>query len=558
MEKPKVVDILELWSNTRTYYGTMMAELATKRDYVNGNYKIEIPEEIRGYTYKSPKPFVKVHKGSVQLVTEYPRFSLPTGYEADQRNAIDNELILKFCNQLFKEAEKQNDIPPLRSVAYDMLQYGTTDLELHWMEGEYKAGRWPFYMKAVNAETVYMLPDGSYFKYYTRRISEVMEHLKKLNYGKSKPVVQWDESKKQNDDTVEWLEYRIPGEWRMVFVDEDPIFVDEVQKDEEVTFLSQKYSGWAGTTPDGKPEDLAVGINDHTFDLVKFESVLTTTLAAGVAKNILPTPKVLASQADMIEYPEYVGDKLTLPHMGALEYEPPPPVNQDAYQMLNLVRTDVDNMTFNPALQGRNQANVQSGTHAAVLTGQDMKTFRPVRKALELMVQEVLIAGLKMIEKFADKGIKINSTDTIRKSNLKFPLPIMVDLEPQDPEREEAKNMALLKFWVSGAIPWVVFAHRSNLLEDVGVESARRMMLVEMALNHPQVQMMMAEKALQEWALKEEGEAIEQAGKELGTQGQTGETFGTRDGRALGQAQNMLNQTAAGGGMEEVQGVVQQ
>jgi len=554
-KKPNVEDILSLWRGTEKYYNKMMADFRVKWDFAHGNFLVKVPTEVKDYVYKTPKPYTKVHKGAVQLVTEYPRFNIPQGYGATEKDSKKHDLMMKFGDRFFKESEIHNSIPPMRSAAVDILTYGATSLEIHWLKDEYKAGKWPYRLRIVNAETVYPLPDGSYFKMYRRRVIDVMEHIEKLNFGKPNNFVEWTPlgrsgyKRYEDDAEVEWLEfYDVVGKWKAIFVESDPVFVNEVLPDGNVTKLVHKFSGWAGSTPDGKPEFQAVGINDANFDMYKYESQLMTIVASGVAKNVLGTRIISESAADRVKFPEYVGDDLIEPFPNAVRNEPAPQVNQDAYQLIQWIRSDEDETTFKPSLQGTNQANVQSGTHAAVLTGQDMKTFRPIRKQLELMVQELVIAAFYMLIEHATDGIKLNNKDTIRPSSVMLPIPLIVDLEPQDPEREEAKNMALLKFWAQGAIPWEVFAQKSNLLADIGIESARRSMLVERALNDPQVQQIMAQKALQEWALAEQQEAAQMAQQELGQPQQQEEVFGTRDGRAMTEASGILNQTAQGAG----------
>ena len=546
---PSTDKLIETVRQAEEYYKPLMDAMAIKRTFADLEYEITIPESISAH--KSITPRTKVDKAAEQMITDIPVFRVDLPSRQTIRSEREGDILRKFARYLFAQAERQNDMPPMKECAINLCIYGAACLEALWLADKHDNDEWPILIRALNPETVYPpLRDGSVIKHFSRKVIDVGETVELWNEGrKGAKVVEWDKGSMGLSDDVEWWEYW-HRDYKAIFIGSlvggnrlQPFYTREIVPNPwGVVPQDYRFSGWGSASKSGGPEAKARGVNDFLFDAYQVESTVKSMRIAGVIKDVIGE-KVIKKDAferNEIERPTDFGQPWIVESMDDIKNLEHTHVNPDSYSISGELKSEIDDQTFHGGIHG--QAQGRSGVHDLGLIGQELKMWRPPRKQLELMIEGIIERCFTYTQKYGP--VRLSGKDRIRPEDIHLPVNSHVSLEPVDPDKQISTLLATAELAVKGLWSWSFWTENAGVVEDITGE--RKMRWVDWIFQDPGVRQTVAQAALDNWMLQTRAEGLrEEAEKREGV----GESLATRESYLQGLPEDTLGQIGGFGGI---------
>jgi len=481
-------EILTLYDDLKTYYTEMHGRFRRVYDLVNLNYDINVPEGYRAYKPPTPKSKLDTVVGQLQP-KEFKIKVVPLKVTDVEKDRAKNLEALHYHNLTRIEASMNTSI--IGKSFKHVLQYGMAVKKgpfydaMHQLilptkkprgtsDGEWSdlLERWaiqqktecPYIVSLVHPLNIY--PDPIVFgekqpkprfmmEAYKRKAIDIEQAL----YGVGKKNGwEWRIPDTRHDfSDLEYMEY-----WD---IDICKIFVDGKYAGSFPNMYGYipyeiAFSGFGDDSPDGKPEDKAIGILWPIRDALELEGQgLTTEAVAMQLYGIMP----------MWIPEEYHGMKVDM-KPGALNAtvvkpEPLMEMHKEVGDVVQVVlaraREYAEEGTFGQVIGGQKLAGVSSGIFEQLLVSQAKKRFAPVIKALQDSWSKVTAKCAKIVEKIIEKSpindIKVGDIKGYYYNTVNFETSEQIELKFNVDMRNAMKgqvSMATMnELWPVGQIP---------------------------------------------------------------------------------------------------------
>lgn len=520
MTKPTIQDINTLYNGLKDkVYAQMHANMETCHKMYNLDFasSVSVPD---GFTsYIPPTGYWIVQTGASQLITDSPTVDVEaiSDTEKAQKSA---DIMREFAEFLLQQMEIQNETSPLKECATNMCSLGMAVLKgplfnaAQWKAIERRKGEsesdfkdrvkasniekrsnFPIYFRAIDPRTFYPDPSGRKlfaFECYTRLAIDVNATWPQwAGYNTTTPFAE-----------VKWLEawWR---EWRSYLADEKAVFGSEVMPN-VFGFIPYAwgYSGWGKTSPDGKPEDKAVGLINPIVSALEEEARFKSAMSNHFQQNVYQPYAVDPSIKGEIKVgPGDINTNVPVKD-GKIEGIAPFPVariNPDTYPILSSVLQDIQNTSGSALLSGQSPSGDTSGYLQGILVGQGRIKFRPPLRALENMASTVIRNTLYMIKHVIKQPIPFAGGKIIRPEDILEPIIVHVSLEPQDPAENDRKIQLGTQLEARGIISKRLMREEYAGVSDV---EESQQILVEKIKEMPQYQALLLGQAMETYEMQ--------------------------------------------------------
>ena len=541
--KPTIQDIQDWKQKLETdIYAAMFAKMREVRDYYQLNFSVDnIPSGFAQHI--PPTAYTKIETGVNQIITDVPEVQVIES-ATTQKASANRDATQEFCNYCLQQWELMNDTPPAREAAKNLMVYGLgyvkgpLYLPRMWgappqsKEGENesdynkrvslyemrKRANFPIILRAIDPLTA--LPDPS------GRLGFVIEFYKRLAGDVKSMWPEWDMGKWQPFDEVDWLEYW-DEDWRYFEADGKPILKGGVMRNlYGFVPYGMAYSGFGKSSPEGKPEDKAIGLLHPVLSSLRAEARQMSAWDAHLLLNIfgryLTTEDPTKVIPDMS--PGAINQVPSLnPANPSIALMPQAAINRDLYAYLPMVQRNIDLATVGLSLGGERPQGVGSGYHEGLLIGQGRLKFRSPRRALENIFSRALTNACYLLSRVVQEPMPLVGKKIIKPEQIEEPVVITLNFEPQDPEENDRRLQHGLAMWTQGAISWETAA-KDYWRIDQPTEEFKKIM-VERVLRRPEIEATLGMAAVEDWGMREMLNLIQQQEKQLGQP--TGEGLGT-------------------------------
>lgn len=467
IEKPNTQEITDTFVALRDkVYSELHSKMRRYRDLHNQIIDCAQPKDWP--THIPATGLRLVRWATNQLVTDAIEVEIIPGTQhvKDKDNAERQSL---FADKCLTEWDLAADNPIWKETAQNMMLYGlgvvkgplfdpsawgsikdNAPKEEIQSRNLRKKLNFPLLVKPIDPLTFFPDPAGRFaIEAYTRFAGEVKEDIARWNEGKRTPIAyDWGSGIKDYEEIL-WLEY-YSNSWRCFIVLEGPgsnaisMPILDVQRN-VYGFLpyAWKFTGWGKTSPDGKPEEKAVGILTGLESDIEQQArgltALDNQVRAHVYQRLLaPEDAADSIRANISNSPadiSYIPRDAMPGQSGGISLWPQPTVNPDLFSMLALSQNDIEQITGHPAMAGGG-AQGESGYRAMLRIRQGGLNFRPPRRGLENMIITILTNSFRLLVNLIDETMPLRGDKTIKPDQINEPLDLKVKLEPQDAEED--------------------------------------------------------------------------------------------------------------------------
>lgn len=548
MSKPTISYINTIYTGLRDkVYSAMHANMTACHKLYNLDFESDIETPDGFSTYIPPTAYWIVQTGANQLITDSPTVEIEAinDTEKAQRSA---DIMREFSLFLLSQMEIQNDISPLKECAMNLCVMGMGVLKgplfnaAAWKaierkhgesEADFKArskaltlerrNNFPIYFRAIDPRTFY--PDPSGQKQFA------VEYFSRLSLDIRGAWPEWSGFREDAPfEDVNWLEYW-SKDYRAYLADEKAVFKNEVIPN-VFKFLPYAwgYSGWGKTSPDGKPEDKAVGLLNPIVSALMEEARFKTAMSNHIQQNVYPSYAADKGIIGEIKIgPGEVNQNVRV-REGRVEdiaLMPQGRINADAYPIAAMVIQDIQNTSGSALLSGQSPTGDTSGYLQGILVGQGRIKFRPPLRTLENMASKAIRDTLYMIKHVIKQPVPFAGGKVIRPDDILEPIVVYVSLEPTDPAEDDRKLRSGLELMLRKVI-----SIRTMREEYAGVSDVEegKQILIEEIKEMPQYKALLLGEALEEYELQ----ALVGKLKQLGASGIASQATPYMEGAAQG------------------------
>lgn len=496
-------NILKRITQAEAYHANRIASLKKKRQYFTLNYSFYAPPQVQVFKSKSIVPATKVDKTANQIIVDIPRFeiALPQGYyEIDQTRRDKQLYALKL---LWHESRMRNKIPPEQDASIHISGYGEFCFSIWWDDESYESGEWPFILRSHNPETIYPISEHEVCEIYTCKVADLEEMMELFNSGKRKKVLDYNRKGRSLDTNIDIKKY-YSSDARAFYVDGHPMFVKEGYQSlyQKVCPYVYGVSGWAGSSPEGNPEDESRGVLDMILDAINDQSYMQTMVKAKVARDIVQKRKIL--RVANIDEGENIFDDVIVDNMNDIMPMEPTDIDRSAYDYMAMLTQQINENTFGAGIQGVRQG--YSGTQEAFLTGQEMRFIRPPRVQLQNAMAKISQKFFEIISEVADGPVRYQGRPIIKPNDIVHPVWVNVSLDPIDRAKQNAEIMTLKELYAVGLLSWESFHIKAGIVDDISQE--HRLVIVNEMLHDKTLLQALGAEVLQEFAIREKTDAM--------------------------------------------------
>jgi hypothetical protein len=460
MKKPDVSEIVTLYTGLKdNVFATMHANMENCHRMYDLDFaeKVHTPEGFDKYI--PPTSYWIVQTGANQLITDSPTVEIEaiSDTEKAQKSA---DIEREFAEFLLKQMEIQNEASPLKECAVNLCSAGMAVLKgplfdagawktIEKKDGEPEAdykervkannvdkrNNFPIYFRAIDPRTFYPDPSG--------RKTFVIESYTRLAMDIKNNWPAWEGYKDNMPfQEISWLEYWSKG-FRSYLADSKEVFGAGVIPN-VFNFLPYAwgYSGWGKTSPNGKPEERAVGLLNPIISALEEEARFKTAMGNHFRQNVYQPYAVDPSIKGEIKVgPGEINQNVPV-RDGKIDGIAPFPVariNPDTYPILSSVLQDIQNTAASALLSGQGPLGDTSGYLRGIDIGQGRIKYRPPLRTLENMASQVIRNTLYMIKYVIKQPVPFGGGKFIRPDDILEPIIVNVSLEPEDPAENDRK-----------------------------------------------------------------------------------------------------------------------
>lgn len=534
---PTLNDILTLYTGLKdTVYAQMHRNMEDCHTMYNLDFedRIDVPKGFK--VYVPPTAYWIVQTGSNQLITDSPTVDVESVSDTEKaQKSADIER--EFAEFLLKQMEIQNEVSPLKECAinicgsgmcvlkgpiFDIKAWRVLERKQGESESDYKErvksdniekrSNFPFYYRAIDPRRFYPDPSGK------RQFA--FESYKRMALDVKSSWPQWDGY--SNDTPFKELDW-IEGwhkDWRTYLADTKAIFSKDVIPN-LYGFIPYAwgYSGWGKTSPDGKPEERAVGLLNPIISALEEEARFKSAMGNHFRQNVYqPYAKDPTIDGDFTMGP---GEIIETPvKNGLVDGIAPFPVariNPDTFPILGSVLQDIQNTSASALLSGQGPNGDTSGYLQGILMGQGRIKFRPALNTLELMASTVIRNTLYLIKHVIKQPVPFAGGKIIRPDDIMEPIIINVSLEPTDPAENDRKLKSGMDLHSRKII-----STRTMREDYAGVSDVEEseQILIETIKAMPQYQALLLGEAMENYEMKALVEKLKQLQNSGGIAGQ--------------------------------------
>ena len=431
----QIEDIKEIYGSLQTIYSAMHTQMQRNMDVYHLKLNAAAPQDFPSIIPATAKRIIR--QGVNQLITDTPVVVVECG-ETKAEQEMSGTLT-EVCHVLLQQWDEQNGIPPAQEIAFNLCLHGMAAKNNIFNPA--CEGLEALQISVPSPINYYPDPAGKFdlivYQLYVGEIKEMVERWKKEH-----PKGGWNDLPftRKDTDTATWVEF--------VSAKQKGWYVLEGQEGYPVSQLKEnpmgikptysRYSGWGITSPDGKPEEKAIGLYDGIVSSLEAQARGLTAVDNHLRLNV---------------YGRYFGKKgmLTKETIGvtpgsitlvddpktALEPFPETRVNPDLWNYLPLLEDDIEAMTYNRAVMGGGAVQ-ESGLKSMTRIRQASLNFRPVRRSLELIMGESLKTAISLMknEILMGKTLKYSGKKSLDPTKVPDKISIKVKYEAVDPEED--------------------------------------------------------------------------------------------------------------------------
>jgi len=316
----------------------------------------------------------------------------------------------------------------------------------------------------------------------------------------------WPEWKGYNAENpfeqIPWLEYW-SRDWRSFIADETAVLNGEVIPNVyNFSPYQYKYSGWGKSSPDGKPEEKAIGLLNPIVSALKEEARFKSAMGNHLRQNIYqPYAKDPTLKGDEIRFGP--GDVNEMPvkdgKIQGIALFPVAQINTDLFPILASYLNDIQNASGSALLSGNSPSGDASGYLQGILVGQGRIKYRAPLRGIETIVSEAIRKALYMVKYVIKQPVPFGGGKFIRPDDIMEPIIVNVSLEPVDPAEDDRKMKLGLELHSKDIISTKKmreeYAHVSDQEESAQI-------LVEAIKAMPQYQALLLGEALEKYEMK--------------------------------------------------------
>jgi len=520
MDKPDISKITTLYTGLKDKVYSQMhenMELCHKMYNLDFAEKIEVPAGFQ--VYIPPTAYWLVQTGANQLITDSPvvKVESVSDSEKGQQSA---DIVKQFAEFLLKQMESQNEASPLKECAMNLCTMGMAVLKgplfdaNSWKTVEPKAtesnedfnarkkiadlekrNQFPIYFRAIDPRTFYPDPSGR------RRFA--IERYSRLAIDIKNNWDAWGGYDANNPfQEIAWMEYW-SDEYRSYLADDKAVMAEDVIKN-VFNFLPYTwgFSGWGKTSPDGKPEDKAIGLLNPIISALEEESRFKSAMGNHFRQNVYQSYAVDPSiQGDIKFGPGEINQNVPVRN-GVIEgiaLFPVARINPDTYPILSSVMTDIQNSSASALLSGTSPQGDVSGYLRGLEIGQGRIKYRAPLRTLENMAANAIKQALYLIKHVIQQPVPFAAGKFITPDDIMEPVIVTVSLQPQDPAENDRKIKLGLELEAKEIISKRTcredYAGRSDVQES-------QQILIEKIKQMPQYQALLLGQALEQYEMK--------------------------------------------------------
>ena len=444
-----------------------------------------------------------IRQGVNQLITDTPVIEVSCGdTKAEQEMS---GILTEVCYLLLEQWDNQNGTPPAQEIAFNLCLHGMgCKVNLYNPDCE---GLEALQISVPSPVNFYSDPAGNFdLVVYDLTVGEVNAILKR--FKDNFPSGDWNDIELTKQDTVKWCEY-FSKDKRGYYILEgtgknlEGYSVSRELKDNPLGFKQSyyRYSGWGITSPDGKPEDKAIGLYDGILSSLEAQArgwtAVDNHLRLNVYGRYLFDKNSGLTQKQVNEAMLPGGVALVSDPQKAVYPIPEVNINRDEWNYLTLINDDIEGMTWNRAAEGSGAVE-ESGLKSMTRIRQASLNMRPVRRSLELIIGQALRDAILILKNdLLFDSVKFSGKKTLDPSKIPQKVNIKVKYESVDP-REDTERINLgISLLNNRAISLYDFLKDYRRVANPDIEIAQ-MLAEAVVFNEPNTRMALGAEALKD------------------------------------------------------------
>jgi len=505
------LDIKKIYESLENIYSQMHAIQRRNMDVYHLKLNTSAPKDFPSIVPATAKRIIR--QGVSQLITDSPVIEVNCGTTISEQKIAGK--LTELCYVLLEQWDSQNGIPPAQELGFNLCLHGMA-IKNNIYNPEYD-GLEALQINIPSPINFYPDPAGRFdlivYNLYIGEIKEMIAQWKnKYPNGGFRDIP----FTKSDNDTCTWIEY-VSADKRGWCALEGTNFYEPSEMKTNILGLKPtyyRYSGWGITSPDGLPEEKAIGLYDGVISSLEAEARGKTAIDNHLRLNVYG--RYLFNKATGMSQKQV--NEALLPGGAALVDNPrdavyPIPevnINQDEWAYLAQLQDDIEGMTFNRAIQGSGSVE-ESGLKTMTRIRQSSLVFRPVRRSLELIMSQALKDAILILKNdlIMGKTIKYSGKDSLDPKDIPEKFQIKINYESVSPEEDRERNEMGLSMLNHKALSRRTINSRYFRIADPD-EELSQMIMESTILEDPNTRMALAAKIMEAMGWTEALQAMEQ------------------------------------------------
>ena len=502
-----VEEILKLKQELTRYYQPALSKFKDMANLYNLDITVATPSGFDAHI--PPTSRAVVDKATDNLITLHPEVSVErrAETEAAQKQA---DALERFYKRILFKMDRRLPMPLFRASGKNLFIYGMAVIKgplfdtASWPDkpeqGEDETSAdyeerlevWeairkdacPIYIIPVDPQIILLDPnlDNPKFVIETFKRKAIQIRTKWPNWEGRKP-----KGGVYNDfDEVDWTEYWSQTE-RCYIAGSEPV-LGPIPNVYGFVPYAPCFSGFGKVSPEGKLEELAVGLLAPIESSLKAEARIKTALDADTQLRTFTRWRT-DMDPHKLELDIGPGGISYIPTGIQFDEMPQGQLSPDHYKYLGMIIADIENSSF-PRWLGR----TESGFQESIRLGESRRMFSGPVTALEMAGALTLSRAAMLAEHVIGEEV-----EGLKPSMVKGYYRCKLSLETADPEGAVKTSLHGLELFRAGAIDLLYFLENYARVPDAAARIKR--MMVERILNHPLINQAVALRAAQEWGM---------------------------------------------------------
>lgn len=433
-----MADIKELYEELRTVYSSMHSIFQANRNLYNLKINTAAPKNFPCIVPATAKRIIR--QGVNQLITDTPVITVECGdTKAEQEIA---GTLTEICYLLLQQWDIQNGTPPAQEIAFNLCLHGM-GVKNNIYNPDYD-GLEALQISVPSPINYFPDPAGKYdLIVYNLYVGEIKEMIRKWKEKYPNGGFYDIPFTLRDTDNCTWIEYISASKKGWYTIEGNNGYPVSELKDNILGLKPTyyRYSGWGITSPDGLPEEKAIGLYDGIQSSLEAQARGWTAVDNHLRLNVYGRylfdvdSGITQEQVNQAMIPG--GATLIKNPQSAIVPIPEVNINRDEWSYLTILDDDIESMTYNRAVMGGGAAD-ESGLKSMTRIRQASLNFRPVRRSLEIIMGEALRTAILIMKNdlVMGKAFKYSGKSSIDPSKIPEHFSIKVQYEAVDPQED--------------------------------------------------------------------------------------------------------------------------